>query len=162
VGYTTEFDGRFNLDKPLTEAHAAYLRALAETRRMKRNPELCAKRPDPLREAVGLPVGEEGEYFVAAAGTMGQSHEDDVVEYNWPPKTQPGLWLQWIPTKDLAGFEWDGTEKFYNYEEWLVYLVENFLKPWGYVLNGSVEWSGEEGTDNGYLLVEDNEVSTTM
>lgn len=39
---------------------------------MKRNAELTAKRPDPVREAVGLPVGPEGCYFVGEGGCAGQ------------------------------------------------------------------------------------------
>jgi hypothetical protein len=37
MGYHTEFDGEFNLDKPLTVAHANYLEKFAHTRRMKRD-----------------------------------------------------------------------------------------------------------------------------
>jgi predicted phosphohydrolase len=54
--------------------------------------------------------------------------------------------------------EWDGGEKFYNYTEWLVYLINKVLAPNGYVLNGVVEWSGEETGDVGEITVEDNKV----
>ena len=42
--------------------------------------------------------------------------------------------------------------------EWLVYLIHKFLAPNGYVLNGVVEWSGEESGDVGEIFVEDNKV----
>ena len=70
----------------------------------------------------------------------------------------PGVWCQWIPCDEGAGIEWDGVEKFYNYIEWLDYLIDHFLKPWGYVLNGEVEWQGEERNDLGRIVVRDNAV----
>jgi hypothetical protein len=33
-----------------------------------------------------------------------------------------------------------------------------FLAPWGYVLNGEVEWQGEDEEDTGKILVVDNSV----
>lgn len=160
MGYTTEFYGQFDLDKPLTQAHLYYLNAFADTRRMKRNSNKLAKVPDPAREAVGLPVGIEGEYFVAGKGYAGQDRDDSILDYNCPAKTQPGLWNKWVPTEDGTGIEWSGAEKFYDYVEWLEYMVENFLKPWGYTLNGSVKWRGEDFDDMGVITVKDNLVTT--
>lgn len=56
---------------------------------------------------------------------------------------------------------WNGMEKFYNYEEWLRYLIEHFFDPWGYVLNGSVDWQGEDSDDKGELKIADNRVVAT-
>jgi hypothetical protein len=110
-----------------------------------------------LLEKCGLSLGTEGEFYCGEGGA-GQLHEDSIIEYNRPPSTQPGLWCQWVPTKDDKGLEWDGNEKFYAYTEWLTYIVENFLKPWGYVLNGTVKWQGEDSSDKGRLVVENNVV----
>jgi len=159
MGYTTDFYGQFELDRPLAPKHAEYLNQFSETRRMKRNAGVAAKLPDPTREAAGLPIGTEGEYFVGAGGDFGQNSDESVLDYNGHPRTQPGLWCQWVPTEDGLGIEWNGTEKFYYYVEWLEYIVENFLKPWGYVLNGAVEWSGEERGDVGIIKVKDNVVT---
>jgi hypothetical protein len=185
MGYTTDFNGRFELDRALDANHAAYLRQFAETRRMKRDEDEAATLPDPKREAVGLPVGPEGAYFVGGDGFAGQGRDSSILCFNTAPgqpdtngatdwreawdrkremiragECQPGLWCQWVPSEDGQAIEWDGGEKFYEYEAWLRYIVENFLKPWGYVLNGQVTWSGEESDDMGVLIVEDNEVST--
>jgi hypothetical protein len=157
MGYSTDFSGEFELDKPLTEAQVAYLSKFAETRRMTRDPELTAKRPDPIREAVGLPVGKEGEYFVGEEGYFGQNHGEDVVQDN-PPADQPSLWCQWVPTDDGKYIVWDEGEKFYDYVEWLEYIIEHFIKRWGYILNGSVYWNGEDHGDIGTITVNDNEV----
>jgi hypothetical protein len=159
MGYTTEFDGHFNLDRPLELNHANYLQRFSETRRMKRNPKELQFINDPIRERVGLPFGVEGEYFVGGGGFAGQDHDDSILEYNSPPSTQPGLWCQWIPTDDLRGIQWDENEKFYDYVEWLQYIVKNFLIPWGYTLNGEVEWSGEEREDIGKIVVVNNDIT---
>jgi hypothetical protein len=81
-----------------------------------------------------------------------------VLDYNNAPLGQPGLWCQWIPTEDGTAIEWDGCEKFYDYIEWLEYLIENFLKPWGYVLEGTCEWQGEDRQDRGRIVVNNNVV----
>lgn len=172
MGYTTTFNGRFNVDKPLTEAHAAYLRAFNETRRMKRNAAVAETLPDPRRLAVGLPIGSDGAYFVGAEGFMGQHEDISVLDGNLPPgqsrkgyereksaDAQPGLWCQWRPTDDNTGIEWDQGGKFYDYAEWLQYLVKHFLSPWGYVLNGEVTWQGKEHGDTGTLRCVANEVT---
>ena len=38
------------------------------------------------------------------------------------------------------------------------YLIDKILEPAGYIVNGSIFWSGEEVRDNGTLIVEDNKV----
>jgi hypothetical protein len=70
----------------------------------------------------------------------------------------PGGYCQWQLTKDCRGIEWDYGEKFYEYVEWLQYLIDNVLTPHGVTLSGSVNYSGEETDDNGVLVVEDGAV----
>lgn len=144
MGYSTDFDGRFNLNKELDEDLYNYLIKFSETRRMARN----------------LPseYGTEGEFYVDGDGHAGQAREDNIIDYNKPPVTQPGLWCQWVPTDDRKGIEWDGNEKFYEYTKWLKYIINNLLEPKGYILNGSVRWSGEDMYDIGTLEVKDNVV----
>ena len=52
--------------------------------------------------------------------------------------------------------KWTGQEKFYNYVEWIVYLVNSILKPKGYVLNGTVKWQGEDRHDHGTITMDNN------
>ena len=170
MGYTTDFHGSFQLDHALSAAQVAYLKAFADTRRMKRDVDITEFRPDPVRHAVVLPLGLEGGFFVGEGGVAGQGEEHyvngkytlpkGVVDYNCPPSDQPGLWCQWTPNEDGTEIEWDGGEKFYNYVEWLKYLIKNFLAPWGYSLNGEVQWSGEESGDLGIIVVKNNKVTT--
>lgn len=83
---------------------------------------------------------------------------------------QPGLWCQWVVDTEATMkdgvlvetgrtyLEWDGGQKFYNYVEWLKYLIKHFFSRWGVMLNGSIEWQGEESSDKGIIVVEDNVV----
>jgi hypothetical protein len=159
MGYTTDFEGAFDISPDLKMKHYAYLLKFSESRRMKRDEKKLAKIKDPARKAVGRPVGVEGEFFVSGEGFMGQDNDSSVLDGNRPPKTQPGLWCQWVPSEDGTQIEWNGAEKFYDYVDWLKYIVKNFLKPWGYKLNGCVEWKGEESGDIGKIKVKNNVVS---
>jgi hypothetical protein len=145
----------------LKPAHVAYLKKFSETRRMRRDPKQLDQVFDPVREEVGLPLGNEGGYFVAGGGFHGQDHDASILDYNKPPKGQPGLWCQWIPNEVGTAIVWDRAEKFYDYVEWLEYLLEHFLTPWGYVVNGKMTWSGADDADRGTIVVKDNKVTAT-
>lgn len=145
MGYSTDFWGRFTLDRKLDEDTFMLLKKLAETRRM-------------ARKGLGPEYGIEGEFYVEGSGDFGQADEKSIIDYNKPPRTQPGLWCQWVPTADGMALEWDQNEKFYNYVEWLQYIVSKVLKPRGYALSGEVEWQGEERTDTGRIVVKNNEI----
>ena len=164
MGYTTYFEGEFKLSRPMQPEHMAYLKAFADSRRVIRDRTITATIPDPIREAVGLPVGEEGEYHVADLDDGSIANDNDllaatgVVDSDAPPGTQPGLWCDWVPADDGAAIVWNGGEKFYNYVEWLEWLIRHLLAPWGYVLNGTVGWFGEDPDDQGKIVVNDNKL----
>ena len=145
MGYTTDFSGRFQLDKPLQPKIKQFLQKLGETRRMKRNVE----------EAFGI----EGEFFVFGTGDYGQGQDDNIVEFNQEPSTQPSLWCQWIPNEEGTAIEWDGNEKFYAYNDWIFYIINKILAPNGYTLNGVVTWQGEETGDVGKIVIVDNVIT---
>lgn len=145
MGYTTDFSGQFELDKPLAPKMKKFLTMFNETRRMKRN----------VDEAFGI----DGEFFVFGTGSYGQDRDDSIIDYNQQPSTQPSLWCQWVPTEDGTAIEWDGGEKFYAYSEWLFYLINKVLAPNGYTLNGTVIWQGEETGDVGKIHVVNNVVT---
>jgi hypothetical protein len=144
MGYTTEFRGQWVLNKKLDDDTFNLLVGLASTRRMKRNIQ---------------GYGVEGEFYHKDDGDFGQERTPDIIDYNQPPKTQPSLWLRWVPTEDRMGIEWDGGEKFYGYVEWIQYLISAILAPRGYVLNGQVQWRGEEWDDMGTIFIENNVIA---
>lgn len=225
MGYYTSFVGELSITPRLSEDHFAYLSAFTNTRRMARDEEIVKGLPDPLREAVGLPVGTDGAYYVEDLGGKTFSEDRDaggVLAHNDPPggqlsgfiiptgtvhtsygatvkfgprcleplniagnghrtglggddniptghhcefgvwreyldDRQPGLWAEWMVGED-ADTLWMGDEpqKAYDFEVWLKYLIERFFTPWGYMLNGTVEWSGEEDDDLGKIEVVNN------
>lgn len=140
MGYTIDFHGRFELDRELDDDLYTFLCKFNETRRIghKLPPEF----------------GVDGEFYVGSDAPHGQDRDDNVI----PPSTHPTLWCNWTPTDDRKGIEWNGSGTSYNYTEWLKYIVTNFLKPNGYILNGQVSWKGEDRNDIGYLIVIDNDV----
>jgi hypothetical protein len=146
MGYTTDFEGGFNITPNLSQTDNEFLTKFSETRRMARN--------------VGPEYGVEGEFYVDGTGWAGQDSDTTVINYNKPPSTQPGLWCQWVPTDDGCELIWDGGEKFYNYVEWLDYLIDKILAPRGYTLNGECQWFGEERDDVGVIIVKNNKVTT--
>ena len=85
--------------------------------------------------------------------TIPQGHICELGTWREPqPNAQPGLWCQWVPAEDGCGIMWDGGEKFYEYIEWIKYLLDHFIKPWGRTLTGQVEWQGEERDDMGIII----------
>ena len=159
MGYSTNFYGSVTFNKPITEELKNYINKFGETRRMKRDVEKIKKTfPDWEKNCFNGNLGVDGEYFVGGNGFMGQDRDDSIVDYNYPPETQPGLWCQWMIDDD-GNLVWDGGEKFYEYGEWLTYLIENFLAPSGYVCNGEIEFQGEDMNDFGTIYVKDNVVT---
>jgi len=69
-----------------------------------------------------------------------------------------GYYCQWIPTEDGRGLCWDDREKFYNYVEWLQYLIVNFFIPTGYTISGEVTYQGEDTGDCGVIKIENHKV----
>jgi hypothetical protein len=72
----------------------------------------------------------------------------------------PGNYCGWEPTRDgkaIVRAEHDFS--FYDYDDWLKYLIVRFFEPWEYTLNGSVRWQGEETGDTGTLACEGNRVT---
>lgn len=160
MGYTTDFRGTLNFNKPVTDELKAYINAFSDTRRMQRNNDKIKELfPNWKQLCFHGNLGQQGEYFVGGAGMCGQDMDESIIQYNYPAKTQPGLWCQWIINDD-GELEWDGAEKFYNYVEWLEYLIDNFFIPDNYVLNGDIEWQGESSDDFGIIHVVDNVVKT--
>lgn len=185
MGYTTDFHGEWAVTPPLTPEQVTYLHAFARVRACW-NPVQLEGIPDPIREAVGLPVGNQGRYFTGHL----RVHADANREVPWPEfKAAPGFagvragWIdrqaellvkptlfdsptdepdypcQWVPTPEGDFIEWDQGEKFYDYVEWIEYLIHHFFKRWGNVLDGDIEWFGEEHWDRGIIRIVGNQVS---
>lgn len=136
MGYNTWFDGSIEV-KGATREQIALLKGLHATRRMKR------KLPDEY--------GVEGEFYVSGSGHFGQEHEPNVLDYNRPPSTQPGLWLPWEFDDESSSLSIPDDGKHYYSIDWLVYLRDRVLK--GCELFGTVIWFGEDREDFGRIEV---------
>lgn len=71
----------------------------------------------------------------------------------------PSIWCGWAPTPDKLAIVWDKIEKFYSYKEWIIYIIDNFLKPNNYKLHGRVFFQGEKIDDCGYININNNIVT---
>lgn len=158
MGYTTDFEGDFSITPALNKEQMDYINTFSATRRMKRDVQ---KLQETHKGEHGLngDYGVEGEYFAFDDGDSGQKREESILEYNYPPDSQPGLWCQWIVSEDGTTLEWDGGEKFYEYVAWLEYLIEHFFNKWDVKLNGTVKWRGEDFEDMGIIVIADNKVT---
>lgn len=155
MGYSTDFTGHVTVTPPLNPAEIAYLRKFAGTRRMNRT---------------------NGPYYVNGTGHAGQGYDADIIDFNKPDPSQPGLWCKWEPTEDGAAIEWNGVEKFYDATEWMQYLIDHFFRPgahaqgrpgfdeftFDHVINGTIDAQGEEPDDTWQLIVIDNLASNTQ
>jgi hypothetical protein len=179
MGYNTTFRGSFLLNKILRPEHKAYLRRFSEMQHVALDEERLKNYPDPLREVVGLPIGKNGMYFTGLIdpdeggnSLLLYSLSFDKMEAldNMEAIMQsllehargfPSARCQWVPTYNSWGIEWDQGDKFYGYVEWLRFLIEHFLLPWGYELSGTVSYEGEQG-EHGRIIVTNNEVSVVI
>jgi hypothetical protein len=156
MGYTTDFNGEIKVFPPLNESEQKFINTFSDTRRVVRD------------------YPNQGKYFLSdGTDSMGQ-RTSNILEHNEPPENQPGLWCQWEASKE-GNIHWNGSEKFYSSEAWMVYLVEHFFKKNAYMqslepetykkygfqehtLNGVIYAKGEEPGDIWKLIVKDNEV----
>lgn len=158
MGYTTDFEGSILISPAVTTELRDYINLLAGTRRMKRDVSILEELYNGKFGYNGS-YGTEGEFFAKEDGNFGQTEDSSVKQSNYPPSTQPGLWLQWNITEDGNEIEWDQGEKFYDSEEWMRYIINNFLKPNGHICNGEIIAQGEDITDRWKLMVKDNIVT---
>ena len=160
MGYSTWFDGSLSFNKPVSDQLKEYINRFSATRRMPRDNDKIKEVYPNWRELCFFgELGNKGEYFAPIGNCWGQENDGTVLDYNsYKESVHPGLWCQWI-IDDNNELVWDGGEKFYNYVEWLEYLIKHFFAPLGYVLNGDITWEGEDSDDLGTIHVVGNDVN---
>lgn len=185
MGYTTDFVGHLNTSRVLTSEEVEFIQKFNDVRHMRRNVDKLhelyhGKHGNPFAKTKEEIYGREGEYFVG-----GEANDGSILDYNEPPgspdriddwmaywnlrqekiktgESLPGLWCQWTVDTGADGehrLVWDGGEKFYNYVEWLKYLIDHFFEKWGVKLNGQINWEGEDRSDIGQIVVKENTVT---
>jgi hypothetical protein len=87
-----------------------------------------------------------------------------ILEANKNPDTIPTgdrparSYMQWVPSETLDHIVYDGNEKFYDYVDWMKWLV-NYLKGIGITADGEIDWSGDQAGDTGTIVVANSEVT---
>ena len=96
MGYTTDFSGQFDLDRPLDDETYKLLVGLADTRRMEVG----------FKQEHGF--GIDGEFYIGQ--DLPEGVKPIYLDQNTPPRTQPGLWCHWEPTEDRLHLQWNECE----------------------------------------------------
>ncbi len=160
MGYTTEFYGEIIANPPLNETETSFLKRFSQTRRVQRN------------------HSNQGKYFLSDGTDLFGQNTPNIKEPNTPPDGQPGLWCNWISNSN-GNLSWNGGEKFYEAEKWMLYINEHFLKencfmkinePYTYEkfqfqehkLNGVIYAKGEDPSDLWKLVVKDSEIFVSV
>jgi hypothetical protein len=136
MGYTTDFEGFITSIKPLPKKIEELINGISSTRRMARD----------IKN-----YGIEGEFYI-------NNDKLGVIDTNKPPQTQPGLWCNWIYDPSNYRIRWNGTEKFYNYVEWLEYLLNIINIFTECQFSGIILWNGGDKNDCGTIIVKDNQI----
>ena len=166
MGYNTEFEGRINTNKPMSNELIIWLDKFSKTRHYSIDTALLKESflEKTIREMLppignyreNVDMGIEGKFLAHGDEYHRPKYCDN---YNKPADDCPGLWLQWRVTEDGYGIEWDMGEKFYNYTEWLEWLILYIFEPGGYILNGKIRFQGQNYNDQGHIYVENNVVT---
>jgi hypothetical protein len=134
MGYHTGFQGEFELEPPLHAAQVTYLHAFVKIRHGQRNIYQIKHLPDPIREAVGLEIGQDGLYC-----TSDQANNVDVYSnYNSVAASAPDLYCPWTVSADGSKLCSSHPDKAHSPKEWLEFLVQHFLIPWQSQASGEI------------------------
>jgi hypothetical protein len=136
MGYTTDFEGFITSVKPLPKKIEELFNGICSTRRIARD----------IKN-----YGIEGEFYI-------RNDKLGVIDKNKPPRTQPGLWCHWIYDPSNYRIRWNDSEKFYNYVEWLEYLLNIINIFTECQFSGVILWCGEDKGDCGAIIVKDNQI----
>ncbi|WP_199754305.1 hypothetical protein [Amycolatopsis sp. WAC 01375] len=138
----------------------------------------------PLNEHERAHLNEFVQYGLSATVTTSDSALAAATPGLTADNKLPTSACQWIPTESGDALEYDQEEKFYFGADWMVYLIDTFLKPgaslqhdlarrpsgyefanavehftFDHSCNGVIDAQGEDADDRWRLIVRDNVVS---
>ena len=88
MGYTTDFDGALEFNKPVEDWLVEYVNKFSATRRMKRDNEKIKELfPNWEQMCFMGNLGVDGEYFIGGLGFMGQDFDVSVINCPFSPVT---------------------------------------------------------------------------
>lgn len=157
MGYTTKFSGPgFWCDPPIREEHAAYIRQFSKTRHVIYNTSQIEQ--GPTRSRVNVPNSMQFVLLDDSPDLPCNLRNLPCKDWNATPPGVPSLWCDWTVT-DEGTIDWSGMDNFYCYVMWLEWIIINLLKPWGYRVQGTLDFTGERDDDFGKIIVVDNQVT---
>lgn len=131
--------------------YARYLGMFCEVPHWKRNEATCRLIKDPFRDAIGLPPGKYGEFVI------GTKKFDSSVSSKRPYKHHPSEFVPFAVNLDSEfkmTLNMVGSPRPSVLAKWTSYLLEKFIGPWGYNMNGYISWDDDVTT--GYVHVLNN------
>lgn len=148
MSYNLNFSGKFKISKPLEKEQIEYIQAFSKTKKVLRDSDLCEKVYDPIRLAVKLPVGYDGEFCVFGLNYLNKDYESDltVLDTKYPPLNQPSNWCSWTCSDDGKYIIIvQDNKNVYMFFQWLTYILNNLLKFFDnrYIV-GTVSFVGED------------------
>ena len=150
MGYTTRFKGHFTLEPALTPDQRDIVRAITKTRHAPSEPGFELKYALPDRGNDVTRLHPDTEFRLAKKTTRRGTYGGDTGCYEG---AYPSIWCDWTASEDGRRLEWNGGEKFYEYEGWLRHLITNAFEPWGVRVSGWVDFAGDDPKDTGVLVV---------
>ena len=86
---------------------------------------------------------------------------DDLHDSRHCEDDYPGIWCHLRIGQDSQSLEWDGSEKTYDFIDWVKYANDKILLPRKYRMNGTMLFQGESILDRGRIDAKDGNVSVT-
>ena len=160
MGYSTDFNGEIKISPKLKANDKEFLDKFFQIRHMKRDmSKLKGISKNAIKE-----FGKDGCFYLKDYDNFNEMFDDKTIINVNNSGDMPSLWcdLEIVEENGESFIQWNGSEKTYgvNVENgWFTWLIDNFFKPCGYVLNGEMTWQGEEDDDIGTIKIENNNVS---
>ena len=160
MGYSTDFNGMIKISPNLKELDKEFLDKFFQIRHMKRD---MTKLKD-ISENLIKEYGKDGCFYLKDYNNFNEMYDDKTIININDYGDMPSLYcnLEIIEENGETFIQWNGSEKSYGINEengWFTWLIDNFFKPNGYVLNGEMTWQGEEDDDTGTIKIKNNVVS---
>ena len=160
MGYSTDFNGEIKISPKLKANDKEFLDKFFQIRHMKRD---MTKLKD-ISENLIKECGKDGCFYLKDYDNFNEMYDDKTIININDSGDMPSLYcnLEIVEENGESFVQWNGSEKTYgvNVENgWFTWLIDNFFKPGGYVLNGETTWQGEEDDDTGTIKIENNIVS---
>lgn len=73
-------------------------------------------------------------------------------------KNCPKYICNWMVSNDGRKLKWNNQSEFIDYEDWLIFIINNYLKPNNIKLNGVISWFGVKNEDMGKIKIINNEI----